>query len=549
VVARGIEPEHDLGGRFPGIWEASDDATEVTSQFYHLYSATLATAEDLGGRSALFNLSPVLAALAVAVLAIGARRAFGTLVALLMAAFLITSAMQVWQAKYPSTEIMAQLFLAGALLGAVLTVAQRWAGGALASGLLIGTGFLVRPDGFLYLLFGVIVLAAAIIARPIHPRVDRRPAAFVGGLALTLPYAFYNAYVVRDEYSRINDVPGPLLLTGVIALIIGAGVAGRRLLARAEPASPNRMDLLEQGVARWQRPVGLVAALALGLIMLLLYHRETLFGQTVTVGRFSGGEVVRSYAEMNMVWLSWFFSRAGLVIVWLGICVLALQKWQAPRLLFVLPGLALLPVYAYDARVSMRLMWWVRRFVPAILPVLVLLLALAIAWALTRRSWGLRAVGATALVVMLLRFADLSLPLRDHREMEGSWELAEAIAAQTPDERGVYLYPQPRRGLYDPIAITPGAVWWIFDQIAARLPADYDLSTIEEYQDAFPDHPVLLVSDGDDLPPRLPADRFERTGVIVDDLVVLEETQDRRPEESRTFPWQVSVWRLTEPAA
>jgi hypothetical protein len=176
-------------------------------------------------------------------------------------------------------------------------------------------------------------------------------------------------------------------------------------------------------------------------------------------------------------------------------------------------------------------------------------MALAIAWALTRRNWGLRAVGAIALVVMLLRFTDLSLPLRDHREMDGSWELAAAIAEQTPDEQGVYLYPQPRRGVYDPIAITPGAVWWIFDQIAARLPADYDLSTIEQYQEAFPDHPVMVVSDGEDLPARLPSDRFERTGVIVDDLVVLEETQDRRPEEPRTFPWQVSVWRLTEPAA
>jgi 4-amino-4-deoxy-L-arabinose transferase-like glycosyltransferase len=520
----------------------------VTSQFYHLYSATLATAEDVGGRSALFNLNPVLATLAVAVLAIGARRAFGTLVAVLMAAFLITSAMQVWQAKYPSTEIMAQLFLAGALLGAVLTVAQRWAGGALASGLLIGTGFLVRPDGFLYLIFGAVVLAVAIIARPVHPRVDPRPAAFAGGLALTLPYAFYNAYVVRDEYSRINDVPGPLLLTGVVALIIGAGAAVRWSLDRSEQTRPHRVEFLDRQVVRWQRPVGLLAALALGLIMLLLYHRETLFGQAFTTSHFRGGEVVRSYADMNMVWLSWFFSRAGLAIVWLGICVLALQKWRAPRLLFVLPGLALLPVYAYDARVSMRLMWWVRRFVPAILPVLVLLMALAIAWALTRRNWGLRAVGATAVVVMLLRFADLSLPLRNHREMEGSWELAEAIAEQTPDEQGVYLYPQPDSGIYDPIAITPGAVWWIFDQIAARLPAEYDLSTIEEYQDAFPDHPVLVVSDGDGLPARLPADRFEQIGVIVDDLVVLEETLDRRPEEVRTFTSDVSVWRLTEPA-
>jgi hypothetical protein len=287
----------------------------------------------------------------------------------------------------------------------------------------------------------------------------------------------------------------------------------------------------------------------MGIVMLALYHRETLFGREFRATSFSGAEAVRSYAEMNMVWLSWFFSRLGLVIVWVGICVFLLQKWQAPRVVLVLPGLVLLPVYGYDPRVSMRLMWWVRRFVPAVLPVMILLLALAIAWALTRRNWGLRGIGAIVLVVMLLRFNDQSSLLRDHREMEGSWELAAAIAEQSGDDQGVYLYPSPQQGIYDPIATTPGAVWWIFDQIAARLPADYDLAVVERYQEAFPDQPVLLVTDSDELPPQLPADRFELAAVVVDDLVVLEETLDRPPEEVRTFTWEVSVWRLMESAA
>lgn len=545
VVARGLEPEHDLGGRFPGIWELPDDPTAVTSQFYPLYSATLATAHDLGGTGALFNLTPGLAAGAVVVLVVGARRAFGTVTAAVMAALLITSAMQVWQAKYPSTEILAQLLLAGALLGGVIAVTRRWAGAAFVSGLLIGSGFLARPDGFLYLIFGAIAVAVAIIGR----QTDRRITAFGAGLALTLPYAFYNAYVVRGEYSRINDVPGAALLIAVIAMIIGFGLAVRWLLDTTARTRPHRVDRLAQRAVSWRRPIGGVIAVAVGLVMLLLYHRETLSGQDFRATSFSGGEVVRSYAEMNMVWLSWFFSRLGLAIVWVGICVLLLQKWQAPRAVLVVPGLALLPLYAYDPRVSMRLMWWVRRFVPAVLPVMILLLALAIAWALTRRNWGLRVVGAIVLVVMLLRFNDQSSLLRDHREMEGSWELAAAIAEQSGDDQGVYLYPAPQQGVYDPIATTPGAVWWIFDQIAARLPADYDLAIIERYQETFPDQPVLLVTGSDELPPQLPGDRFDLSAVIIDDLVVLEETLDRVPEEVRTFSWELSIWRLTDAAA
>ena len=49
VLERGLIPDFDQAGRFPGIWTDADHPNQVTSQFYHLYSALLATADDIGG--------------------------------------------------------------------------------------------------------------------------------------------------------------------------------------------------------------------------------------------------------------------------------------------------------------------------------------------------------------------------------------------------------------------------------------------------------------------------------------------------------------------
>src|SRR5690606_32154401 len=115
---------------------------KTVSQFFHFYPALLATAHDLGGSRALFNLNPVLAIGSVVALVVATRRAAGTAPAAVAGALFVTSMIQVWQARYPSSEISAQLLLSGALLAAVLAIGRRWTGAAFVGGLLLGVGFL-----------------------------------------------------------------------------------------------------------------------------------------------------------------------------------------------------------------------------------------------------------------------------------------------------------------------------------------------------------------------------------------------------------------------
>jgi hypothetical protein len=539
VAAAGVSPERVLTGRVPGVGNDPGRGHEVTTQFFHLFSSLLATSHDIGGTRLLFNLNPLVAIGSVGLWVMAARRAAGTLAGAITGALLLTSMMQVWQAKYPSTEIVAQALWAGALLAGVLAIERRWAGGAFVAGALVGTGFLARPDGFLY----VLMAAAAATAAMTIGRADRRLTALAGGLALTLPYATWNAYVARQSYTEGNHVPGPLVMAAALAALVGAGFLVRRAfasLARRYPrlGGTTPVDLLE----RWHAVVAAVVCLGTLAALVVFWYREEIFGLHYRYLVFSDS-VERSYVEVNIRWLSWFVTLPGLAVMWLGMCVVAWRRWRASVLLLVVPGGLLLFVYLYDALVSMRLMWWVRRFIPAVVPAIVIFMAIAFAHALTRRGRLVRVAAGALLAFIVVEWAAMSLPLRHHDEMAGSWDMSAAIAGVSGEEQGVFLFPHGD-SIYSVNRNAPGSVWLIFDEIAAYLPLDFDISDVEVYQDAFPDKSVFLVTPGGQLPSQVPADRFTSAGYVADELVVWEETRDQRPAEEVRMPMEVGIWRF-----
>ena len=539
VVARGVSPATDQAGRFPGVWFQADRPNQVTSQFYHQYSALLATAHDLAGSGGLLNVNPVVAVVSVGLTVLAVRQAASTLVAVLTGALLVTSMMQVWQARYPSTEIPAQAMLAGALLAAVLAIERRSAGAGLVAGLLAGAGFLARPDGFLY-----IVLAAAAVALALATdRFDRRSWAVLGGLAATVPYAFWNAYVAREPYSVSNDVPGAAVVGGAVVALLAAGWAARypiRAVARRWPGFDlARPDELPR---RLRLAIGLTVGLAAATVLVLLFFRQEIFGLDYDYLVFSG-RVERSFDELNMKWLSYFVTVRGLVLMGAGIFVLMLSRWRAALFALVVPGALLLPLYLYDAKVSMRLMWWVRRFIPAVVPVIMILIALALCWLLTRRHVLVKVVGGVLALMLVVEFARMSLPLRDHDEMAGSAEIAAEIADFAGDEQALFLFP-PGHDIYSINRNAPGIVWLVHDQIAARLPRDPGVDDVEPYRAAFADMPIFFVERRETAPSWLADAGFVEVGQVEGSITILEEIKDGRPQEVDEIDMAVTVWRL-----
>ena len=100
------------GARFPAVW-VLPHSTTIVPQFYHLWPALLAMAYDIGGLRLEVMVGPFVGVLGVCTFALLLRRAVPGPASLPAAGIggllLATNMMEVWQAKYPSTEIMAQL--------------------------------------------------------------------------------------------------------------------------------------------------------------------------------------------------------------------------------------------------------------------------------------------------------------------------------------------------------------------------------------------------------------------------------------------------------
>jgi hypothetical protein len=436
------------GARFAGVWVRDASTGLIVPQFYHLWPALLATAYEVDGYDGLRFAVPLMGVLAVLCMVALARRA-GTALAgptagLVAAAagglLLATNMLEVWQSRFPTTEVLAEALYLAALLGIVVAIQTRWPGAAGVAGLLVGIGWLNRADGLLLVLLSVGAGAALLATR----RWDARATWFAAGLAVVTPHALLQAYDLAHNYSLANDIPA---LPKVVAVVVGCLVLALvlRILGRRPVAWVT--SGLER--PRVQLVIGLMVCAGAAALLVIGFLRPRLFGPDYF--RYNQ-QFIRSYDEQILRRLSWFFSLPGFVVMGLGLAAVALRRWRAAVWAIVLPTLVLFPLYAYTARNSTRLLWWTRRYVPTVLPGIVILMALAIgvAWVLRVRGRPLlRIPAALTLAGLLAFFLSQSLPLRHHDEWKGSFALTQSLSDLSPGARGIYLW-EPQHSCWPP---------------------------------------------------------------------------------------------------
>jgi len=523
------------GARLPGEWiEDADPPRRTIPQFYHLWSAALASAWAVGGYTGLANLNPLCGVLAVLVLALAVRRVFGLLAGSLAGVLLAANMLEVWQAKYQTSEVFTQLLVAGALLGVVLAARTGWRPAAGLAGLLVGLGFLARADGLVLVLVAVAACCALLAAG----RFEGRCAWFAAGLAVTMPHGFLQAYRFANLYTRSVHLPGAVKVT--VAVVAAVALAGALRLA-ARPLGERAAVLA--GDRRVQLAAGLVVVAGAVLLLALGFLRPRLFGADY----FNyNGRVIRSYDEQALRRLSWFLTLPGFALMVAGLALVALRRWVAAAWMLLLPGLLLFPLYAYQAQNSSRLMWWNRRFVPVVLPTVIVLVAIALAVALAwsgRWRWPVRLAGAGATAALLAVFLGQSLPLRHHHEFAGSFETNQRLARLAGDRQGVYLW-QPQRWPFSPTSLYATPVWLQEGEISALLPARPDPAYVRSFVRGFPGQPVFVVAAGGARPAGygdIPLRQVDRVG---QQLPVWEESDTHRPSSARSVPVDFSVWQV-----
>jgi hypothetical protein len=532
---------------FPGVWVRDAATGRIVPQFYHLWPALLATAYDVDGYDGLRFAVPLMGVLAVLCVVALLRRVGGALAgptAGLVAAgagglLLATNMLEVWQARYPTTEVFAEALYLAALLGVVVALQSRWRAAAGVAGMLVGIGWLNRPDGLLMVLLSVVVGAALLATR----RWDARASWFAGGLAVVVPHALLQAYDLAHNYSIANSIPSlpkvAAVVIGLLALAAALRFAARGLLTRAT-------DRLQD--PRPQLVIGLLVCAAVLVLLVVGFLRPRLFGVDYLA---YNGRPIRSYDEQILRRLSWFFTLPGFAVMGLGLAAMALRRWCAAAWAVVIPTLAFFVVYGYTARNSSRLLWWSRRYVPTVLPGIVILIALAIACAWVIRVRGravLRVPAVLAAAALVAVFLSQSVPVRRHDEWKGSFALTQQIADLSGDRSGIYLWePQGEQGCCaGPTALFATPVWLVHDGLSALLPLDHSRRTeiLTAYAQHFPGRPLFVVGDEPELPDGVDPASVEPVLVRHVELPMWDESDTARPAGSHQVPVDIAVWHV-----
>ena len=429
--------------RFPGGFLIADinDPT-VTAGFSPLFPVLTALGHALVSPQGALVVAPLFATLSLIGLWCVARRLGGVRAAWLAAALTAVSMPQIWFAKIPLPETVAQCFvMAGVLAWLVATArgAPRW---ACAAGWFLGLACFAKVD--LNVLLSVFLLAVVAVRLLSRARPDDPPPPLLlpllGVFGLLVAHNLGHYLIFDSHYKpyvayqiRTSEVLG--LLRDSALLQAGAALAAGLLVAAGVVG-------LRRPAERWPRRVWGLAAVG----ALVVYGAAYV---TATTGRL----------DETIVWLSWYFSwpvlgLAALGLAGLGLAGLGLAGRVAAPPGLVFAGLLLGVVglqYLYDPLEPGVQIGSMRRYVPVVLPLTMLFAALTAVGLLARVPAARYRAGLTLAAGALL----VGLVARPSLALIGQpmWDDPLAPVARLFPERAVVLMSPDLAGTHIPTSL------------------------------------------------------------------------------------------------
>ncbi len=366
----------------------------------------------------------------VAILSLGSFHGLAKLLlpralALVAATFFALNPMQIWTSRITLSEICAQyLLLSGALL---IMLGQRAKNGRswVAGSILLGSAVFVRVDAFL---LGPVLGAGAILGLVLGERLQfsrvHRVATACGLATLVVGVALYQA-TTHTYFQALYPQLGRIAALTLLSLV---GWAVTELL-------PSRaLHSLGQLIrARWA--IGLLALGTAALTAYAFFVRPRLEPFSIAP---NGLRDFRENSLTNLgVYLApglVFLSVAGALRAFWRTCI---RPRQGALLWLVLLWACYTLVYVHNPSISWDHPWAMRRFVPVIMPGVILFghFALSRLWSL-RRLRTLRLPLAALLGATLLgHSAYVSLPFLFHRDYDGAYAFVTRVANSIPREK------------------------------------------------------------------------------------------------------------------
>ena len=408
------DPGHDrfAGLRFMGFYVVDPDRARVVGQFPHVYPASIAIGHGLDGLTGARRTVVFWGLLGVLSVYFFGARLFGRPAAAAAAALLVINVVQVWFARYPNADIVMQALLFAALLANARAHVDDDGFFAPVAGALLGLLLFLRIDAVVAVGAAIAGLALGYIAGQRMRWTFWVPLAAACGLA-----AWYLMGPMR-EYVHMPIVfmsHLPVWQYGAMALAVIVLCAIVTIARRSPAVSTRVVDLLP--------PVMAVAVIALALYAF--------------AWRQPGGKLTDYDAHALRTFASFYFTVPALIAAGVGYALVARGLfWRDPA--FVVTLTAFSVFFFYKIRIVPDHFWMARRFVPVILPGLLLLVGAAALTGVRGRLLFTRAirgpVGIVFIALLGVQYARAAKPVAAHIEYEGIIPRLEKLSAHIKDD-------------------------------------------------------------------------------------------------------------------
>ena len=459
----------DVSQVLPGTYIESTNRLEF--QFNHLTPVLLAEADNIGGDRLLFRMPAVLGALALcAVYAVGCRFVRRPWLALGAVTALAVSLPQLNVSRDTYSETSVELLLWSGIWLTLIAYRRKRFGIAVLAGAALGGTMLSRVDAFVYLVpLPILAVLAVLVTKS---RADRRdlirlhagvligliPVAVLGTVDVIARAGHYYA----DLHSQIHQ--------------LRLGMAGSVLLAGALVVVVPRLSSRMAGVSAWFTArrhllaVTTAIVLALGMVAAWAIRPAVMHGHGTPVPLVAGlqnlvrlpVDPTRTYSEYSLTWISWYIGPATLTLAIIGLAVVVAGLWYrldpARSVTLSVAGLGT-AIYLWNPSISPDQIWAMRRFVPAAMPLILLLAAAGIAavgnvmaTSTSGAAWQrpVVAVGAISLFMFPL---GTTLPVARFEPQAGYLNAVEATCKAVGPQGAIVFAANDTAGVFFPTAM------------------------------------------------------------------------------------------------
>ena len=432
--------------QFVGWYIDDHNSTRLIPQFYLFHPVLLAVGTSLLGIRGGLLVTPMWGVLSIVAIYLLTRRLFGSLTALLAAALFAVTPPQIYFARYPTTEPLTLLLIFSGLLGFQVLWDETGAGEywGLFSGAAFGAAFLTRID--LPVIWGL--LLAFLVIRAVLGQWSRGFTTFSVAFGVFSAHTFLSSVLISWPYVwnvysgvfRVLMLGWPWIAVPVIVGGLGVILGVLWLLRQRGHLNLHHKSLPAISKCfRWA---------VIGFMLLLSAYAYFLRPKLTSIPYYPSwpaGVSVPVLDGQNWLRVGWYITPLGILLATLGACVLIYRESLYRLGVFLSVGLLTTLQYGYRMFNTPYHIYTMRRYVPVVLPMLMIYAAVALVslWQI-RRHWVFSALSACLAVTLLGGLIYQSRFVLPHRDFRGLTAQMAALDAKLEPNALIILPERPQ---------------------------------------------------------------------------------------------------------